>query len=232
MQSVRRRAPDVVDRLSGLLDLFAELAGRTYDLILSNPPYVNAEAVAAFPPEYAAEPNIAHAGGEDGLDVVRRILAEAGRHLTEDGALVVEIGTGRDILEAECPRLPFFWLDTADSEGEVFALTAKHLKGKGGRGEGGAPDGEAVGHEADVGGVRWHKGSRSGMRVSSQCGPPSGLPSGARGHPAPMRRWRRRVYQRSWTTSWMAYGCKCIARGRRYGSSPAAWMTSPHGFLK
>jgi len=109
-------------------DLFAGLAGRTYDLILSNPPYVSAEAVAAFPPEYAAEPLLAHAGGEDGLDLVRRILAEASRHLTADGALVVEIGTGRDILQAEFPRLPFLWLDTAESEGEVFALTAKDLK--------------------------------------------------------------------------------------------------------
>jgi ribosomal protein L3 glutamine methyltransferase len=109
-------------------DLFAGLAGRTYDLILSNPPYVSAEAVAAFPPEYAAEPVLAHAGGEDGLDLVRRILAEAGRHLTADGTLVVEIGTGRDILQAEFPRLPFLWLDTAESEGEVFALKAKDLK--------------------------------------------------------------------------------------------------------
>jgi ribosomal protein L3 glutamine methyltransferase len=114
-------------------DLFTGLAGRTYDLILSNPPYVSAESVAAFPPEYAAEPKIAHAGGEDGLDVVRRILAEAGRHLTEDGVLVVEIGAGREILEAGFPRLPFFWLDTAESEGEVFALAAKDLKGRGGR---------------------------------------------------------------------------------------------------
>ncbi len=109
-------------------DLFAGLAGRTYDLILSNPPYVSAEAVAAFPPEYAAEPVLAHAGGDDGLDLVRRILAEAGRHLTAEGTLVVEIGTGRDILEAEFPRLPFLWLDTAESQGEVFALTAKDLK--------------------------------------------------------------------------------------------------------
>jgi ribosomal protein L3 glutamine methyltransferase len=114
-------------------DLFAELAGRKYDLILSNPPYVSAEALAAFPPEYAAEPTIAHAGGEDGLDIVRRILAEAGSHLSEDGALVVEIGTGREILEAEFPRLPFLWLDSADSEGEVFALAAKDLRGKKGR---------------------------------------------------------------------------------------------------
>jgi ribosomal protein L3 glutamine methyltransferase len=109
-------------------DLFTGLAGRTYDLILSNPPYVSAGAVAAFPPEYAAEPVLAHAGGKDGLDLVRRILAEAGRHLTADGTLMVEIGTGRDILQAEFPRLPFLWLDTAESEGEVFALTTKDLK--------------------------------------------------------------------------------------------------------
>jgi ribosomal protein L3 glutamine methyltransferase len=64
---------------------------------------------------------------------VRRILAEAGSHLSEDGALVVEIGTGREILEAEFPRLPFLWLDSADSEGEVFALAAKDLRGKKGR---------------------------------------------------------------------------------------------------
>jgi ribosomal protein L3 glutamine methyltransferase len=64
---------------------------------------------------------------------VRRILAEVGRHLTEHGALVVEIGASRDILEAEFPRLPFFWLDTTESEGEVFALAARDLKGKGGR---------------------------------------------------------------------------------------------------
>ena len=76
-------------------DLFAAHAGRRYDLILANPPYVGAEALAAFPPEYAAEPAIAHAGGADGLDLVRRILAEAGDHLSPDGTLVVEIGRGR-----------------------------------------------------------------------------------------------------------------------------------------
>jgi ribosomal protein L3 glutamine methyltransferase len=108
-------------------DLFAKLAGRQYDLILSNPPYVGAEALAAFPPEYAAEPRLAHDGGEDGLDLVRRILAEAGDYLAADGAMAVEIGTGRDILEAEFPHLPFLWLDTAESEGEVFALTASDL---------------------------------------------------------------------------------------------------------
>jgi ribosomal protein L3 glutamine methyltransferase len=109
-------------------DLFVELSGRRYDLILANPPYVSAAALAAFPPEYAAEPELAHAGGTDGLDVVRRILDEASKHLTEDGALVVEVGSGRNILERDYPHLPFLWLDTAESEGEVFALFAADLR--------------------------------------------------------------------------------------------------------
>ena len=71
---------------------FAAHAGRRYDLIVANPPYVGAEALAAFPPEYAAEPRIAHDGGADGLEFVRRILAEAGDHLSPTGTLVVEIG--------------------------------------------------------------------------------------------------------------------------------------------
>jgi len=109
-------------------DLFAAHAGRHYDLVLANPPYVDTEAIAAFPPEHAAEPPIAHAGGADGLDVVRRILADAGRHLTPAGTLVVEVGRGRERLEREFPRLPFLWLDTAESEGEVFALAAQALR--------------------------------------------------------------------------------------------------------
>jgi ribosomal protein L3 glutamine methyltransferase len=108
-------------------DLFAGLRGRRYDLILSNPPYVSAEAMAEFPPEYRAEPALAHAGGADGLDIVRRILAQARDHLTPGGALVVEVGTGRSKLEAEFPKLPFLWLDTEDSEGEVFALPTSAL---------------------------------------------------------------------------------------------------------
>ena len=109
-------------------DLFSELGSRRYDLILSNPPYVSADAISAFPPEYRAEPVMAHAGGEDGLDLVRRILAEAPRHLERDGVLVVEVGTGLDILEDEYPNLPFLWLETEDSSGEVFALTASELQ--------------------------------------------------------------------------------------------------------
>jgi ribosomal protein L3 glutamine methyltransferase len=109
-------------------DLFQELAERRYDLILTNPPYVSAAAVEAFPPEYAAEPVLAHAGGEDGLDLVRGILRAAGNHLTVHGMLICEIGTGREILEAEYPDLPFLWLDTAGSAGEVFALGADALR--------------------------------------------------------------------------------------------------------
>jgi ribosomal protein L3 glutamine methyltransferase len=105
-------------------DLFAAVKGQRYDLILANPPYVDAEALAEFPPEYAAEPRIAHAGGADGLDIVRRILREVAGHLTRRGALICEIGRGRIPLSRDFPNLPFTWLDTAESIGEVFLLRA------------------------------------------------------------------------------------------------------------
>ena len=108
-------------------DLFAPLGAARYDLILTNPPYVDAESFAAFPPEYAAEPRLAHEGGRDGLDIVRRILREAGAHLTPRGVLVCEIGAGRARLEAEFPDTPLFWLDTEESEGEVFFVRAADL---------------------------------------------------------------------------------------------------------
>jgi len=108
-------------------DLFAGIEG-TYDLILSNPPYVTATAVEAFPPEYRAEPRLAHFGGADGLDLVRRILAAAAVHLNTEGVLVVEVGIAREALETEYPDLPFLWLDTEQSEGEVFALPAHELR--------------------------------------------------------------------------------------------------------
>jgi ribosomal protein L3 glutamine methyltransferase len=110
-------------------DLFDSLPGQRYDLILANPPYVSDAKVAAFPPEYAAEPAMAHAGGSDGLDIVRRILTEAPEHLTERGRLVVEIGTGRKILERELPEVAFVWLDTEESEGEVMAVDRCALSG-------------------------------------------------------------------------------------------------------
>ena len=105
-------------------DLFAPLAGRRYDLILSNPPYVDAHAMGRLPAEYRHEPRLALAAGADGLDLVRRILAEAPRHLAKGGALICEIGRGRSKLEAVFPHLPFLWLDTEQSEGEVFWLSA------------------------------------------------------------------------------------------------------------
>jgi ribosomal protein L3 glutamine methyltransferase len=109
-------------------DLFGAHGGHRYDLIIANPPYVGAEALAAFPPEYAAEPRIAHAGGPDGLDLVRRILAEAGDYLSPEGSLLIEVGTGRTILEEEFPDLQFLWLDTAESKAEVFMLPASALR--------------------------------------------------------------------------------------------------------
>ena len=105
-------------------DLFASVEGARFDLILTNPPYVDAAAIAAFPPEYAAEPTLAHAGGADGLDIVRRILREAPKHLTPSGTVVCEVGGARAALEQEFPHLPFVWLDTEDTSGEVFLLRA------------------------------------------------------------------------------------------------------------
>lgn len=106
-------------------NLFSALKGRRYDLILANPPYVAEEEVEAFSPEYAAEPRMAHISGDDGFDLVRQILAKAPDHLTETGMLICEFGTGRDQLIAEYPDLPFLFLDTEESHGEVFALSAE-----------------------------------------------------------------------------------------------------------
>ena len=111
-------------------NLFAALEGQRYDLILSNPPNVTEAAVAAFPPEYKAEPVLAHLGGADGMDLVRDILANAAEHLESTGHLVVEVGMGQVTLAAEYAHLRFLWLDTEESEGEVFALPAESLQAK------------------------------------------------------------------------------------------------------
>ena len=108
-------------------DLFAGLTGR-YDLIVSNPPYVNRESMEDLPQEYRAEPQLALAGGEDGLDIVRSLLAQAGAHLSERGILIVEIGHNRDDLEQAFPDLPFTWLETSGGDGFVFLLTAADLR--------------------------------------------------------------------------------------------------------
>lgn len=109
-------------------DLFDGLPAGTYDLIISNPPYVTADAVEAFPPEYRAEPTLAHLGGADGMDLVHRILHDVPKRLTPGGGIIVEIGDGQATLEASRPDLPFLWLDTETSKAEVFALFADDLK--------------------------------------------------------------------------------------------------------
>jgi ribosomal protein L3 glutamine methyltransferase len=109
-------------------DLFAPLGGTSkYDLIITNPPYVDAEGMAALPPECRAEPKLAFDGGADGLDVVRRILRDAPDHLTPDGGLLCEIGRGRELVDEAFPELPLLWLDTEESEGEVFWIAASDL---------------------------------------------------------------------------------------------------------
>jgi len=108
-------------------DLFAPLGNRRYDLIISNPPYVDAEGMALLPRECRAEPKLAFDGGADGLAIVRRILDSAAEHLTPQGGLVCEIGRGRETMEAAFPQLPLLWLDTEQSQGEVFWISAADL---------------------------------------------------------------------------------------------------------
>jgi ribosomal protein L3 glutamine methyltransferase len=108
-------------------DLFRPLGEKRYDLVISNPPYVDAEGMAALPPECRAEPKLAFDGGDDGLDIVRRILNVASWHLTAQGGLLCEIGRGRERLEAAYPQLPLLWLDSEDSQGEVFWIAAANL---------------------------------------------------------------------------------------------------------
>ncbi|MCQ2004946.1 50S ribosomal protein L3 N(5)-glutamine methyltransferase [Rhizobium sp. NRK18] len=108
-------------------DLFAPLAGRTYDLIITNPPYVDHEALDGYPPEFRAEPQMAHDGGADGLDLVRQILADAPAHLNPGGGMICEIGSGREILEEEFPHLEFQWIETAESQDAVFWISAEAL---------------------------------------------------------------------------------------------------------
>ena len=109
-------------------DLFEGLEG-TYDLIVSNPPYVDAESVGALPEEYLHEPELALGSGEDGLDATREILLQAAKFLNPRGVLLVEIGHNRDVLEREYPELPFVWLDTSGGDGFVFLLTREQLLG-------------------------------------------------------------------------------------------------------
>lgn len=108
-------------------DLMSGLGNRQYDLIVSNPPYVDAAAMAVLPPEYRHEPALALAGGPDGLDLVRKLLKQAAMHLESGGLLVVEIGHNRGALEAAYPTVPFTWLETHAGDEFVFLLRRDEL---------------------------------------------------------------------------------------------------------
>lgn len=109
-------------------DLFANLQGQRFDLIVSNPPYVDAEDFAMRPDEYRAEPDIALASGEDGLDFTRRLLREAADYLEEGGSLLVELGNSGQHLEAAFPEVPFLWLEFEYGGHGVFVLSREELQ--------------------------------------------------------------------------------------------------------
>lgn len=108
-------------------DMFTALKGKTYDLIISNPPYVDAPSMAALPAEYQNEPQLALGSGVAGLDHTHTILREAGKHLNDDGILIVEIGHNREALEAAYPNIVFNWLEVSSGNAFVFLLTKSQL---------------------------------------------------------------------------------------------------------
>ncbi len=108
-------------------DGLAGLRGRRYDLIVSNPPYVDASDLASMPAEYHAEPELGLGSGEDGLDFTRRLLGEASHHLTDDGILVVEVGNSQAALEVAFPGLPFTWVEFERGGHGVFVISARAL---------------------------------------------------------------------------------------------------------
>jgi len=109
-------------------DLYANVPDRKYDLIITNPPYVNAASMGKLPPEYLAEPQIALAGGEDGMDLVRKIVEGARTRLTSHGLLVVEIGNERAFAEAAFAELDLTWVTTSAGDDMVFLITADQLQ--------------------------------------------------------------------------------------------------------
>jgi ribosomal protein L3 glutamine methyltransferase len=110
-------------------NLFDTIPARRYDLIVSNPPYVNAAGMASLPDEYRSEPRMALAGGKDGLSLVHRIMEASRRHLNPRGTLVCEIGHNRKALERAYPRTPFTWLDTSAGDEYVFLLEREQIPG-------------------------------------------------------------------------------------------------------
>lgn len=109
-------------------DLFNALKGERYDLIVSNPPYVDEHDLATMPEEFGHEPGLALGSGPDGLEITRRILREACDHLTEDGLLIVEVGNSEVHLMDQYPQLPLIWLELEQGGNGVFAITAAELK--------------------------------------------------------------------------------------------------------
>ena len=117
------------DRVTAIeSDVFKSLPVNTYELIVTNPPYVDAREMKALPGEYQQEPVLGLAAGEDGLDIVRKILAGVGRYLTPDGLLVVEVGNSQLAVEEAWPDAPFTWLDFEKGGHGVFLITAGQLR--------------------------------------------------------------------------------------------------------
>jgi len=108
-------------------DLFEGLKGQCFDLIVSNPPYVNQADLASMPEEFRHEPELALASGDDGLDFTRRLLQQAADYLTSDGALIVEVGNSGVALERAFPSVPFMWFEFTEGDGGVFMLTQAQL---------------------------------------------------------------------------------------------------------
>jgi ribosomal protein L3 glutamine methyltransferase len=120
---------DLAERITLLQgDGLAAVQGRRYDLILCNPPYVNGASMAALPAEYRAEPALALAGGDDGMDFIRTLMADAATHLTERGVLVLEIGHEAAHFEAAFPKLEFAWLPTHATDDQVVLITREALR--------------------------------------------------------------------------------------------------------
>ena len=113
---------------SDLFSAFEASAKQSFDLIVSNPPYVDADDLAKMPDEYSHEPDLALASGDDGLDFTRRLLSEAANYLTEQGVLIVEVGNSSVALEKAFPQVPFTWLEFTEGDGGVFVLTRTQLR--------------------------------------------------------------------------------------------------------
>ena len=126
---INRRDYDLDDELELVQgDIYENLQGRKFDVIISNPPYVTTRSMDALPEEYRHEPSLALAAGEDGMDVVERIVSEAADHLTEEGILIVEVGDGLEAVEALFPDLPITWLSVSGGDDQVFLAHAKDLR--------------------------------------------------------------------------------------------------------